>query len=93
MPPTLPPWVTMLLAFFKLTPLEPIASEIEKDIADGKISVVEAAQIEQIVAQKVAELYPAGNPEAVLAQETGAAFAKYWRTRHPEDAGGVPPKK
>lgn len=84
--PTVPAWVTMLLTFFKLTPLEPIATEIEADIKDGKITVLEAAQIEQIVAQKVGDLYPAGDPEADLAMETGAAFAKYWKRKHPEDA-------
>lgn len=69
-----------ILAFLKLTPLEPIATELEKDLADGKISVVEGLDITQVVAAKAEALFPGQAREFKLAIRVAEAVEEYVKT-------------
>lgn len=69
-----------ILAFLKLTPLEPIATELEKDLADGKISAVEGLDLVQVVAVKAASLFPRDARYFALAVEIAVAVEKFLKS-------------
>ena len=67
-----------ILAFLKLTPLAPIAAELEKDLADGRITVSEGLDIVEVVGNKAKELFPNQAREFVLAVSVAQAVQAYF---------------
>lgn len=82
----IPSWLMALFAFLAMTPLAPVVKEVQKDLADGKISISEAGDIAAIAALNAQSLYPGDPPEEQLAVDVTEAIAKYLRVKFPPES-------
>lgn len=58
-------------------------ARISAALSDGKLSPLEIAELVQLEADDIAKAFPQDAPEAGLAHDVAAAFAKFWLAKHP----------